>query len=253
MSMNRLVRVPALALTLAALPVLAGCGGSNPFSPPPDLTHTLPKDTPPNDSPQNTMIRFQRAYQYQDITQYTNLLTSDFRYTFSAQSDPTLNTTYPNWGKDDETESTKHLLTGFTNASAVYVPPASNITIQFINDQYYLDPLHSDSLSFYRYCPVTTVNLNIDVPVDGGGSTTYIISAAHSFYLVRGDAAILDPGQAADSTHWYIRHWDDLSPKLGASTIQVASAHAPLGTAGSTGGATSMPITWGGLKGSYRR
>ncbi len=253
MSMNRLVRVSALALTFAALPVLSGCGG-NPFTPKIDPIHTLPKDAPPNDSPQNTMIRFQEAYQYQDIGQYTGLLTADFRYTFSAQSDGNLVTLYGNnWGKDDESESAKHLLTGFTNSVGTYYPPANNISIQFINDQYYQWPLHADSTSFYVYCPVSTVNLNIDVPVDGGGSTTYNISAPHSFYLVRGDAAFLDAGQPADSTHWYIQHWDDLSPKLPVAVLQIASTNAAVGSSGSSGATTTARVSWGGLKDSYRR
>jgi hypothetical protein len=251
MSMHRLVRVSALAMTVLALPVLAGCGGSNPFHPPIDNQHTLPGDVPQNDTPQNTMIRFQKAYQYQDITQYANLLTADFRYTFSVQSDPTLAQTYGNnWGKDDETESAKHLLTGFTNSSGTYVPPASNISISFINDQYYPDPLHSDSTSYYVYCPVSTVNLNIDVP-SGDGTTTYNISAPHSFYLVRGDAALLDAGQSAASDRWYIRHWDDLSPAL-SSVIQIARANASIQGSSSFGGGTVV-ASWGNVKDAYFR
>jgi len=247
--MNRLVRVSALALTIAALPVLAGCGGGNPFKPPVDDKHTIPGTTPPNNTPQNTMLRFQAAYQYQDITTYKNLLTADFRYTFSQQSDPSLVTLYGNnWGKDDETESATHLLTGFTNSGGTYVAPASAITMAFINDQYYTDPAHSDSARFYDYTPITTVNLNIDVPTSDGG-TTYNISAPHSFYLVRGDAAFLDAGQPADSTHWYIRHWDDLSPKVPGTVgmLRVAST----GSVNASG--STVASTWGATKARYAR
>jgi len=257
MSMNRLARVSALALTIAAFPVLSGCGGGNPFHPPVDNVHTLPNDTPLNDTPQNTMLRFQKAYQYQDITAYTGLLTSDFRYTFSKQSDPLLDAQYgSNWGKDDETESTKHLLTGFTNTSGTFIFPASNITISFVNDQYYPDPLHSDSTSYYVYCPVSTVNLAIDVP-SGAGTTTFNISAPHSFYLVRGDAAFLDAGQSPANDRWYIRHWDDLSPALpGASAVlRIASANSAIGSssASSFSGTTTTKSSWGAVKDAFFR
>jgi len=217
--------LPYVGLALAAC--LAGCGAfaPEPIHPPP------PPPPAQNSTPQGAILRLQRAYGYQDLTDYASLLTADFRYTFSAQSDPKLVSTYGNnWGKDDEYESAKHLLTGFTNTQGVYVPPASRIVVQFVNDQYYPDPAHADSGAWYVYCPVTDVNLTIDVPVGGGDVTTYDISAPHAFYLVRGDAAFLDPGQPADSTHWYVRHWDDLSP-----APPVAAA------------------TWGGMRGAYER
>ena len=65
----------------ALLPVLAGCG-SNPFNPPidPGGDGHVPGDTPVNDSPQNLMIRFEKSYEFQDLQNYSRLLTSDFRY-----------------------------------------------------------------------------------------------------------------------------------------------------------------------------
>jgi hypothetical protein len=252
MSMNRLVRVSALALTIAALPVLAGCGG-NPFTPPKDPKNTLPPDTPLNDTPQNTMIRLQRAYQYQDITNYKNLLSADFRYTFSQATDPTLVTQYgTNWGKDDEVESAQHLLTGFTNSLGQYVGPASNIAISFNGDSYLQDPQYStDSSAYHAYVPVTQVLLAIDVTTSTG-STTYNIQARHDFYLVRGDAAVLDAGQSNASDRWYIRRWDDLSQPL-AAVLQIASANSAVAGSSTFGSGTQAHVSWGGLKDSYYR
>ena len=51
----------------------------------------------------------------------------------------------------------------------------------------------------------------IDVPQAGTELITYHVSARHEFYLVRGDAAVLSPGASADTTHWYLRTWADLS------------------------------------------
>jgi hypothetical protein len=140
--------VPPLLLTIALLPVLAGCG-SNPFNPPidPGGDGHVPGDTPLNDSPQNLMLRFEKSYEFQDLPTYINLLTSDFRYTFSADSDPTLVNLYPNWGRDDEEESTKHLFEGFTNSETPprLVPAASRIEMTLTGVQYQGDYQHPDS------------------------------------------------------------------------------------------------------------
>jgi len=257
MFMSRLVRVSALALTIAVLPVLTGCGGGNPFHPPIDDVHTLPPETPLNDTPQNTMIRFQRAYDHQDITSYKNLLSSDFRYTFSNQTDQDLVNQYgTNWGKDDETESTQHLLTGFTNSIGKYYGPANSITISFTGDQYLQDFQHgTDSTAFYAYVPVTQVRLDIVVtdPQSTTGTTTYNIQAEHDFYLVRGDVALLDAGQSNATDRWYIRRWDDRSLPQPLVVLQIASANTVVAGSNSFGAATPTHVTWGGLKDTYYR
>ncbi len=248
MPMNRLVRISALALIVAALPVLSGCG-ANPFKPPVDKNH-IPATVPQNDTPQNTMLRFKAAYQYQDITVYKSLLSADFRYTFSAQTDPALVTLYGNnWGKDDEVESAQHLLTGFTNSQGTYVAPASSITLSFATDQYLPDPTHSDSAAYYDYTPIANVSLDIDVPTTSG-TTTYNIRAQHNFYLVRGDAAFLDAGQPADANHWYIHRWDDLWAPL-AGAIQIASVNSKI-SGSSSGAGIGVPTTWGQMKSRFR-
>jgi len=222
-----------LRVTFILLPALAGCA----FSPAKMKKGPGSDPLPPNTTPQGAILRLQRTYENQDATDYEGLLTSDFRYTFSAQTDQDLVNQYgTNWGKDDEVESARHLFSGFTNSKGLFQAPASRIQAAFVNDQYYLDPVHADSATWYVYCPVADVNLKIEVPIEGGGTTTYDISARHAFYLVRGDAAILDPGQPADSTRWYLRHWDDESTP----------------TPGSSPGALPvLAATWGGMKGAY--
>ena len=247
---NSTQRFSALALTFALTLVFAGCG-KNPFTPPPDTGGGgLPNDTPQNDTPQNTMTRFQRTYEYQVQPEYVKLLTSDFRYTFSSQTDQNLVDLYgPNWGKDDEAQSADHLFNGFTNSSGTYLPGATNITMALNSVQYFEDPAHPssavpDSSAYYKWVYVTNVLMNIDVPIDGG--TVYTISAAHQFFLVRGDAAVLDTDQSATSNRWYIRRWDDLSIPL-AGAIRLAAVN-------SQPGSQQVQLnrsTWGALKGTY--
>ena len=85
MHKSGLLRSSILALAALALPVLAGCS-SNPFTPPPDDGGGLPSNTPLNDTPQNTMLRFEATYERQVLPEYEKLFASNFRFTFSNQT-----------------------------------------------------------------------------------------------------------------------------------------------------------------------
>ena len=229
----------------ALLPILSGCG-SNPFNPPidPGGDGHVPGDTPLNDSPQNLMIRFEKSYEFQNLAIYSKLLTSDFRYTFSLASDPLLVDQYPNWGLDDEVQSTQHLFDGFTNTHGDFIPAASRIDMTLQGVQYTSDFTHADSASHYQKVIVTSVEMQIEVPGSAGDPLVYNISARHEFYIVRGDAAVLDAGQEARADRWYIRKWDDLSNGTTA-VLRLASIN------GTT--VQRVPITWGKLKDTFIR
>jgi len=206
-----------LCLCLLVL-FLGGCGFNPPVGddkiPPPPL----------NDSPQGAVLLFEYIYEQQSLPLYEPLLTSDFRYTFSVASDPELVDRYPNWGRDDEVESTRHLFEGFQNIAGQTVPRASRITLDLTGLQYGPDFTHPDSAGWYQRVVVTSVDLTIEV-----GEVTYQVSGRHELYLVRGDAAVLDEGQEARPDRWYLRRWDDLSPRLAAAAPPEA-------------------VTWGGVK-----
>jgi hypothetical protein len=165
-------------------------------------------------------------------------LKDDFRFRFSVQSDPALDALYgANWTIDDESMAIGHLFSGYTDIGGTSHPPASGITVSFVDDRYYADPAHADSAAYYVYAPVTATHLAVEVPGDSGRVVRYLANAPESFWLVRGDVARLRAGQPADSTRWYIRAWQELAPA--ADSAQVA-----------TGGV--IPTTWGRLRGSYR-
>jgi len=244
MHVSGFARRSALLAAFVLLPVLSGCG-SNPFNPPidPGSDGHIPQNTPENDSPQNLMLRFEASYEFQDLQKYELLLTSDFRYTFSAASDPELVDRYPNWGLDDEVESTKHLFEGFVNSGGNSVPAATRIDMTLTGVQYGSDFTHTDSTSYYQKVVVTAVDMTIEVPQTGTEPITYHINARHEFYIVRGDAAVLDPGQDASATRWYIRRWDDLSPPPPAAISRLAAIN---------GAATAAtPTTWGKMKDTF--
>ena len=243
MRSSGLMRNLVLVLGLAVLPLATGCG-SNPFNPPVDPGGGgLPADTPQNDTPQNTMIRFERTYENQVLDQYELLFASNFRFTFSSQSDPGLVSQYGNnWGKDAEVTSTGNLFDGFTNDLGVSFAGASAITLSLDGASFIDDPTRPDSGAYYKYVIVPAINLSIEIPsLSGGDPTTFEISAPHDFYLVRGDVALLDVTQEATASRWYIYRWDDKSPPL-AVTPHLASL-AP--------SAQPVHTSWGNLKGSY--
>ena len=234
---SRRLPAPALAFSLVLVP-LVGCAFNPPTVPPPP-----PIDIPLNDSPQNTMTRFKMTYEYQLQPEYVGLLTTDFRYTFSNESDPALAAKYgPNWGKDAEAESASNLFDGFTSSTTgAFLPGASNIAMTLHAVQYFDDPAHADSAAWYKWVVVSRVEMTIEIP-GTPDPQIYNIDARHEFYLVRGDAALLDPGQEARADRWYIRRWDDLSTNPVPTTI---AGGPPVGPDGDR--------SWGAFKDSFVR
>lgn len=239
MKKSGLMRSSVLALAFAAL--LTGCS-SNPFTPPTDDGDGgLPQGTPLNDTPQNTMLRFEATYENQVVAEYEKLFAANFRFTFSSQTDQELVDRYgTSWGKDDEIESTSHLFSGFTNEEGMFQAPASSIILTLSGASYIDSPLHPDSAAYYKQVIVPAVSLNIKL--SDANSTEYEISAPHDFYLVRGDVALLDENQEARADRWYIYRWDDRSVSLGAGATRLASHD-------SGGGAARN--SWGFVKSVY--
>jgi hypothetical protein len=238
-----LSRLALFLLLACALPFAAGCG-SNPFDPNDGGQEDPLGDVPQNDTPANTLARFNGTYTRQVIGEYEKLFTTDFRFTFSSESDPTLVSLYGNsWGKDDEVESTRHLFLGFTDDSLVFQAPAVQITMDIPFTQELDDPDHPDSTEHYRLLKVPRLILNLKL----SDNQEFVVDQPQDFYLVRGDAALLDGSQSAVANRWYIRRWDDLSrPIARPGPIQTASTTpVTLFDTGST--------SWGLPKDLYRR
>ncbi len=173
-------------------------------------------ELPLADSPPHAMARFEGVYESQNLAEYEALLAADFRFRFSSQTDPELVTRYgENWSKPDEIESARHLFEGFTGASG-FQPGATRIVMTqnapTFGDHPSFDP---DSLAYYEWVVVPRLVLEIEVP-GSPDPVIYEIDSRQEFYLVRGDAALLDPGQEPRSDRWYIYRWDDLAQPLAA-------------------------------------
>lgn len=235
--MPRRLALSAPAALLLAFAAVVGCGKSStgPAAPGPS-----PVSLTPNSSPAGAMLRFKEAYASKALAEYAALFTADFRFAFSSQSDPDLVAQYgATWSTNDEVASASHLFVGFTNPQGTYNAPASSITLTLNNMQIIADPDRPDSAAFYKLAIVPLVDLGLAI----AGTDGFSIGSPHDFYLVRGDAAVLDPGQPADSLHWYLWRWADKA--------------LPISAPGSADGAMTrfMPAratTWGQIKHQYR-
>jgi hypothetical protein len=229
---------------LVALSAAAGCA----FDPERDSNRRGLRDgTPLNDTPQNTMIRFQHAYEDMDGTEYPRLFTADFRFMFSGETDPLLVQKYgTNWGKDDETSSAEHLFDGFVDEMGQSQPAAIDIQMTLNPNNPVDDGAHSgppDSTAFYKTLIVPNLHLEIQTPTSPE-PTTYVIDGRYQFWLVRGDAAVLSPGQEARTDRWYIYRWEDQTATPAPGTVRTQAS-------GDFGRVVSQVSTWGGTKDQY--
>jgi hypothetical protein len=242
---DRARRWRALTALLVAL-LTAGCGGDKGTNP--IVTPGLPE----NSTPAGAVARFAGSYARQSLGDYAGVFTADFGFTFSGQSDPTLVLEYgTSWGKDDELAAAAHLFDGFTSAEAPNETYGGATNIRLVMDPEIIDDLvHPDSSRYYKLAIVPSIDLQITI-LNGAIETIYEIASRQAFYLVRGDAARLDAGQPADSLHWYVKRWDDLS------TAFPGVASTPGGARpGDTVPARVLPTepaSWGRLKAIYRR
>jgi hypothetical protein len=230
--MNR-HRVAALALA-AALALGAGCGTEPDPKPPTGLQ-------PPNDTPQNTILRFIAAYEGRKTAEYQALFTGDFTFEFSNSADPTLaNRWAMGWFAADESVSAKNLFQGGTNLDGQYQQGARNIDLIFSKTQPVEDPDSGDPTKFQVLStPVDGVILVSPTPPATDPTQYIVANNSHRFFLVRGDAAAgLKATQPADSTRWSIWKWKDETTGVGGAPTAVQGA--------------TLPSTWGGLKATYR-
>jgi hypothetical protein len=237
-------RRAALALGLLVF-ASVGCGSDSKPTTPPVVTDPLPAGTALNDSPTHTMARFVATLEYQSGQSYAALLTDDFRFGFSSATDPALVAEYGDtWDARDDSSSTAHLFDGFTSeTTGTFLPGATTITLSLNAVSETGDSTHVDSLDVYRVIRVARLVATIEVPADPYGGTIYFLDSAQAFYLVRGDVAVLHPGQEKRADRWYIRRWDDLAAPL--------FVYAPSSRGGPTTN-PSRPVTWGSVKDQYR-
>jgi 5-keto 4-deoxyuronate isomerase len=199
---------------------------------------TLPAGTPKPDSPEHLVARLDATWEAKELTEYVKLLTDDFRFRFSIQTDPSLVDQYGNnWDRDDEVAALTHLFEGFTDTDGNPIPAASRIDLTWTGVSDQDDFQHADSTAHYRKLVVLNLDGTFEVP---GSVETFVyrVSAREELYIVRGDAAVLPAGTTADPTRWYLRRWDDLATGVAARKGPIINP--------------ASPVTIGSLRAHYR-
>jgi hypothetical protein len=225
--MDRLGRIPALIVAILAI---SGCSGSSTTQPQPKAP-----SFPSNDTPAHAAARLVDTYEQRSGTAYAAMFTRNFTYEFSNTTDPTLVQQYSTgWFKADEQASSSHLFNGYTPPGGTTLPAATAISIIFATGTPSDDNMSPDPVT--HKVLLTRVDGSVTVPQSGSPLTYEISNNLNEFYFVRGDSAVgLDSSQPADSTHWYVYRWIDLTGLApDARRLQVEST------------------TWGAVKGRYR-
>lgn len=223
----------ALAAVVAAL-LGAGCSG-NPASPAP-----AGPSLADNSTPAHAAARLVGSYEQKNQSAFTGMLTGDFNFEFSTSTDPTLVQQWPTgWARADESASSSHLFGGYTPPGGATLPAATSITITLATGAPVDDNTSGVDPATHKVL-ATRVDGSITVPQMGSEPLTYVITNNYDvFYFVRGDVASgLDESQPADSLHWYVYKWTDLS-----------QAYLPRPD---SRGTLTQPNTWGSIKARYR-
>lgn len=148
------------------------------------------------------MQSLKRAYETRDESVLAGLYTSNYEYYSTAVSGGAMKY----FGRDDELNSAHGLFHGVVKDGKTVMPAADTIGVSMSGLSESDDPEHPDSLAFYRLVTCTDFGLKMKLP---GNLNTLTWNSMHVFHLVRGDAAVLAEGQAADPKRWYIRRWYD--------------------------------------------
>jgi hypothetical protein len=193
-----------------------------------------PSLPPLNDSPTHAVERLFESYGRQDVATCGDVLDGAFRYRFSAAADPDLVVLYgDSWTRDDELIAAAHVFDGYVDDTGVGRFGALAIDVQVGALFAFEDPDHPDSLDAYRAVGAAGATLNLTFPDGAGGTVETFLHGPFDVFVVRGDAAVLGPGQDPSPDRWYVRRIDD----------RAGPARAP--------GAAAA--TWGRLRANYRR
>lgn len=223
-----------LGLVCGITTLLAGCS-SNPTTP----EKLLIGPPPSNDTPRGAVTRLLFTYEHKQGAEYSGMFTGDFSYEFSSNTDPTLVQQYSTgWFKNDEKASAVHLFNGYTPPGGHLLPAATSISIKLAVDQPTDDNTSGVDPKTHKVL-ATRIDGSVIVPSDTGPQTYTMTDNYNVFYLVRGDVAVnLDTNQPADSLHWYVYRWVDLSEAIAPSPTREPTP--------------AQSATWGSVKALYR-
>ena len=206
---------------------------------------SIPPANQPLTGPTAALENLAKAYRSMSVAGIDAMLTND--YLFHGMTD-TLGLYTVGWPREQEMRTVRAMLEGVTRNGKVGVGRADSVGMSFDGISPGVDPEHADSTQQYQVLTVTRAQWGVRM---ANGIHMWGHPSLHVFHVVRGDAAVLAPGQAPDPGRWYIRRWLEdvtglraaLREKKGDCGQREPSTE-PGAAAGLTGSA-SLPATLG--------
>ena len=150
------------------------------------------------DNPGRMMRCLKEAFEARSVADFSALLAANFHFhTMDARMDSMLGDV----DRRREIGIMRNLFEGGTDTTAR--PRADSISVNVGPYEVQDDPEHPDSTRHYQVIAVRSLEMVIEVK----DKTYKVTQARHEYRVVRGDAALLVPGQPADERHWYFWDW----------------------------------------------
>ena len=167
---------------------------------------SVPPVNQPLAGPETALERYAEAFRSRSPDGIGAVLAADYRFHAIGDS---LATYAVGSDRSREMAVVRSLLLGVVRDGVTVMPAPDSVGIWFDGISGGVDPEHPDSAQHYQTLTVTRANFGIRLP---GGQRMFNAPTTHVFQVVRGDAARLEPGQAASPDLWYIRRWlEDVS------------------------------------------
>jgi len=143
------------------------------------------------------------AYSRRSLPALDSLLTADFR--FHASEGDSAGTAYlDGLPRADELAGARAMFEGDARAGA---PRADSIQVAPGTLDEGPDPEHADSSTTYRLVVAHGFQLRLTLGTGEHAMHVQAGDALQIFHVVRGDVALLAPGQTSDAHRWYLRRW----------------------------------------------
>ena len=205
--------IPRLLMPLIAVASTAAASPST----------SVPPVNQPLEAQEAALERLADGYRDRSAAAVLANLTADFR--FHSKGDSLLRYTDGS-SREDEARVLEGMLHGVIRDGDTLMAPADSVGMFLDGISEGTDPEHPDSTQHYEVLTVRRFELGFR---NTRGVRFSISSPLNVFHLVRGDAAILEPGQPPDPRRWYVRRWlEDVSAmRVDLSTRKGGCGEAP--------------------------
>jgi len=186
--MRRVRSLPILFLALASVAL------ANPSTSVPPVNQEV-------SGPESALDALVKGYRRLRPDDVIRVFTADYRF-HSTGVDLTSFTA--GFGREEEAGSVRAMLMGVIKNGDTLMAPVDSVGMVLDGIRECVDPEHPDSS--LHYCVLMVGRFKFGLRTTKGVRLDNS-SSVHAFHVVRGDAALLVPGQVADDRHWYIRRW----------------------------------------------